>query len=148
MSAGWRRLAIALLLLASAGCARKDWVTDLLVLADVTGTWKGSVTLIVEDAPSVKPRAPITLVLEQNGPKVTGWFSPTAGTVMQVEGTIAGEVLTVATHTISGELAIDGDEMAGIVQRAEIPGSVGLVKCPCRLELHRERPPAPAAPSR
>ena len=148
MSVGVRWLAVALLLLTSAGCARKDWVTELLVLTDVTGTWKGWVTLIAEGDPTVRPRAPITLVLEQNGPKVTGWFSPSAGTVVQVEGTVAGEVLTVATHTISGEFAIEGDEMAGIVQRAEIPGSVGLVKCPCRLELHRERPPAPAAPSR
>ena len=147
MSVGRRWLAVALLLLASA-CARKDWVTDLLVLTDVTGTWKGWVTLIVEGDPTIRPRAPITVVLEQNGPKVTGWFSPSAGTVVQVEGTVAGEVLTVATHTMIGELAINGDEMAGIIQRAEIPGSAALVKCPCKIELRRERSLAPAPPAR
>ena len=147
MSVGRRWLAVALLLLASA-CARKDWVTDLLVLTDVTGTWKGWVTLIVEGDPTIRPRAPITVVLEQNGPKVTGWFSPLAGTVVQVEGTVAGEVLSVATHTMRGELAIDGDEMAGIVQRAVIPGSDARVTCPCQLELRRERSRTPAPPAR
>jgi len=37
-----RWLLIGLLLLASAGCTRRDWVSDLLVLTDVTGTWEGS----------------------------------------------------------------------------------------------------------
>ena len=37
-----RWLLIGLLILASTGCARRDWVSDLLVLADVTGTWEGS----------------------------------------------------------------------------------------------------------
>ena len=36
-----RGLLLLLLLLASAGCARRDW-TDLLVLSDVTGTWSGT----------------------------------------------------------------------------------------------------------
>ena len=31
-----RWLLIGLLMLASAGCARRDWVSDLLVLTDVT----------------------------------------------------------------------------------------------------------------
>jgi len=38
-----RRLLIGLLLLATIGCARRDWVSDLLVLTDVTGTWEGTV---------------------------------------------------------------------------------------------------------
>jgi len=37
-------LLIGLVVLASAGCAKRDWVGDLLVLTDVTGTWEGSVT--------------------------------------------------------------------------------------------------------
>ena len=37
-----RWLLIGVLVLASAGCARRDWVSDLLVLTDVTGTWEGS----------------------------------------------------------------------------------------------------------
>src|SRR5262249_48964285 len=37
-----RWLLIGLLLLASASCARRDWVSDLLVLTDVTGTWEGA----------------------------------------------------------------------------------------------------------
>jgi hypothetical protein len=34
---------IGLLLLASAACTRRDWVSDMLVLTDVTGEWKGTV---------------------------------------------------------------------------------------------------------
>jgi hypothetical protein len=36
-------LLIGLLLLASAGCTRRDWVSDMLVLVDVTGEWNGTV---------------------------------------------------------------------------------------------------------
>ena len=36
-----RWLLIGVLVLAGAGCARRDWVSDLLVLTDVTGTWEG-----------------------------------------------------------------------------------------------------------
>ena len=57
-----RRILIGLLLLAGAGCARRDWVSDLLVLTDVTGTWEGT----------MRPQfymggvlIPITLVLQQ-----------------------------------------------------------------------------------
>ena len=140
MTATRRWLAVGLLVLASAGCARKDWVTDLLVLTDVTGTWQGWATFSVEGDPGMRPRGPITLVLEQKGPKVIGRFLPLAGgPVMQIEGTVAGEVLTFATGTVSGELKIDGDEMAGVVQRAEIQGGVALIHCPCKLELRRER---------
>jgi len=42
-----RWLLIGLLLLTSAGCARRDWVGDLLVLTDVTGTWEGTVKRLV-----------------------------------------------------------------------------------------------------
>jgi hypothetical protein len=37
-------LLIGLLLLASAGCTRRDWVGDMLVLTDVTGTWAATFT--------------------------------------------------------------------------------------------------------
>ena len=33
-------LLIGLLILASAGCTRRDWVGDMLVLTDVSGTWE------------------------------------------------------------------------------------------------------------
>lgn len=62
-----RWLLIVLFLLASAGCAGRDWVSDLLVLTDVTGTWEGSAA-----AKEYARTLVITMVLQQSGPKVTG----------------------------------------------------------------------------
>ena len=76
----WTRpILIALLLLTSAGCARRDWVGDLLVLTDVTGTWEGTVMVRGGLQPVGGVRAPATLVLQQTGPKVTGEFSWSRG---------------------------------------------------------------------
>jgi len=102
-----RWLVIGLLLLASAGCARRDWVSELLVLTDVTGTWEGTVRAVGQ------PRVPITMVLQQTGPKVTGELSWSLGQG-PVEGVVAGEVLTFS-EGIKAELAVDGAEMWGTV---------------------------------
>jgi hypothetical protein len=59
-----RALLIGLLVLASASCARRDWVSDLLVLTDVTGTWEGSVRGMATGAMPFAP-TPITLVRRQ-----------------------------------------------------------------------------------
>src|SRR5262245_34609018 len=75
-----RWLLIGLLMLAGVGCAKRDWVSDLLVLTDVSGTWEGSVNNArfgahSQAAGNVLPRTPITIVLQQSGPKVTGELS-------------------------------------------------------------------------
>jgi hypothetical protein len=41
-------LLIGLLILASAGCTRRDWVGDMLVLTDVSGKWNGQSTMAWE----------------------------------------------------------------------------------------------------
>jgi hypothetical protein len=78
-----RWLLIGLLVLASASCAKRDWVGDMLVLADVTGTWEGWVKGAGYEpwagGPAGTPSAPITLVLQQTGPKVTGELSWSRG---------------------------------------------------------------------
>ena len=106
-------LLIVLLALTSAGCAKHDWVSDLLVLADVSGTWEGSVrtSLGGHGIPGVS--VPITMVLQQTGPKVTGELSWSLGQG-PVEGVVAGEVLTFS-EGIKAELAVDGAEMWGTV---------------------------------
>src|SRR5262249_61965230 len=73
-----RWLLIGLLVLASTGCARRDWVSDLLVLSDVTGTWEGWVRSSYGLSANV-PRTSITLVLQQSGPKVTGQLAGARG---------------------------------------------------------------------
>jgi hypothetical protein len=98
-----RWLLIGLLVLTNAGCAGRDWVSDLLVLTDVTGTWEGT----------LRPkffmgnvRIPITLVLQQSGPKVTGELSWSRGQG-RVGGLVNGEVLTF-NEGIKAELTVDG----------------------------------------
>ena len=125
---------IAVLILAGAGCARRDWVSELLVLTDVTGTWKGSVRGVGQ------PRAPITLVLQQTGPKVAGELSWLRGQG-RVEGVVTGEVLTFR-EGIKAELAIDGDEMWG---RTDDPLFASTAACqPCFLRFRRAGSPGPA----
>jgi hypothetical protein len=130
-----RWLLIGVLVLASAGCARRDWVSDLLVLTDVTGTWEGWVR-----GAGLGGRAPISLVLQQSGPKVTGELSWSRGQG-RVEGVVSGEVLTFS-EGIKVELAVDGDEMWG---RAEDPLYASTLTCrPCFLRFRRVSSPGPA----
>jgi hypothetical protein len=130
-----RWLLIGLFVLACAGCARRDWVSDLLVLTDVTGTWGGSVRAVGQ------PRAPITLVLQQRGPKVTGELSWSRGKG-QVEGVVAGEVLTLSVG-IRAELAVDGDEMWG---NTDDPLFAATSVCrPCFLRFRRVSSPVPTS---
>ena len=140
-----RWLLIGLLLLASAGCARRDWVSDLLVLTDVTGTWEGSVRNVGFVGGGTAPSFPIAMVLQQSGPKVTGELSWSRGQG-RVEGLVNGEVLTFSGG-VKVELAVDGDEMWG---RAEDPLFASTAVCrPCFLRFRRAGSPvpAPSAPS-
>src|SRR5262245_46254934 len=140
-----RWLLIGVLLLASAGCARRDWVGDLLVLTDVTGTWEGWVKGAGYEpwagGPAGTPSAPITLVLQQTGPKVTGELSWSRGQG-RVEGLVNGEVLTFS-EGVKVELAVDGDEMWG---RTEDRLFASSANCrPCFLRFRRSSAPVPAA---
>jgi hypothetical protein len=140
----WTRwLLIGLLALASVGCARRDWVSDLLVLTDVTGTWEGWVsTGGGAGGGMVHPRSPVTMVLQQTGPKVTGELRWSRGQG-RVEGVVSGEVLTFS-EGIKVELAVDGDEMWG---RAEDRLFATTWTCrPCFLRFRRVSSPV-SAPS-
>ena len=88
-----RWLLIGLLILTTASCARRDWVSDLLVLTDVSGSWEGAVRTGSGLRMSAVS-APITLVLQQTGPKVTGELSWSQGQG-RVAGVVNGEVLTL-----------------------------------------------------
>jgi len=134
----WLLLLIGLLGLTSAGCARRDWVSDLLVLTDVTGTWEGWIRSNYWGATGV--RIPITLVLQQSGPKVTGELSWSRGQG-RVEGLVNGEVLTFS-EGIKVELAVDGDEMWGMANDSLF----SKLNCQsCFLRFRRVGSPVPAA---
>src|SRR5262245_7234276 len=131
-----RWLLIGLLVLASAACARRDWVSDLLVLTDVTGTWEGSVKGNLSFQGPIG-QVPATLVLQQTGPKVTGQLSWSRGQG-RVEGIVNGEVLTFS-EGIKAELAVDGDEMWGRVDDRLFAKTT--VCQPCFLRFRRARAP-------
>ena len=78
-------LLIGLLFLASGGCTRRDWVDDMLVLTDVSGTWSGTVVW------SGNPN--LSLRLGQSGSRVTGDASwGAAGNMPALSGPIQGVV--------------------------------------------------------
>jgi hypothetical protein len=141
-----RRLLIGLLVVASAGCARRDWVSDLLVLTDVTGTWEGTVTSTTDFGIRSLPQE-ISMTLQQRGPKVTGELSWSRGQG-RVEGVVTGEVLTFR-EGIKADLAIDGDEMWG---NTDDPLFAATSICrPCFLRFRRASasvPPQAEPPAR
>jgi hypothetical protein len=122
-------LLIGLLLSVSAGCTRRDWVSDMLVLADVTGTWVGTIELTTLRS--------FRLTLRQNGAKVTGETAaaPASPLVGPVQGVVSGDVFTFTLPSgARGEMQVDGDEMIGNVLYS---GSGFFASCPCPLRLRR-----------
>ena len=120
---GW--LAIALLALATVGCASGPVNPEPLV--SVTGHWEGTyeaVTLVNPGGPTRQ----IRMTLRQNGSKVKGrGVLSTAD--LSVDGGVDGEVFAGHIGDMRFTLTVTGNEMKG---RAE--GGFG---CPCRLELRR-----------
>jgi hypothetical protein len=128
-------LLIGLLILAGAGCTRRDWVDDLLVLTDVTGTWSGTIRWGGNPA--------ISMSLQQSGARVAGETSLSAagnfpGLRGSVQGVVNGEVFSftiVGTTTTTGVLTVDGDEMVGDLDFPFFGRG-----CPCRAHLRRSGP--------
>ena len=136
-------LLIILLVLASAGCARRDWVSDLLVLTDVTGTWEGTAETKPQGQRGVERFSDITMALQQRGSKVTGELSWRLGHG-RVEGVVTGEVLSFNAGII-GELTVDGDEMTGTLFDPLFATTTKVEVCtPCRLHFRRASSPAPS----
>ena len=118
-----RWLLIALLLLASAGCARRDWVSDMLTLADVTGSWTGSVTCEIKMATFTTRTVSFDATFRQSGSRVTGrlsWSLPVMGMRdVELEGAVNGDLISFtgrAVSAVSAEATVDGDEMTGLLQ--------------------------------
>lgn len=109
-----RWLLIALFLLTGAGCARRDWVSDMLTLADVTGTWTGS---YVCDSRSMGVGVEFRATFRQSGSRVTGTISSasTRPGRIELEGVVNGDVLSFTGRSLSVEATVDGDEMSGVL---------------------------------
>jgi hypothetical protein len=131
-------LLIGLLVLASAGCTRRDWVSDMLVLVDVTGEWNGTVEW---DGPRN-----FSWTLQQSGARVTGASSGsmTGSQGGQLIGRLTGSVngdqfsfsIAGTGFLVQGVVTIDGDDMTG-----ELIGAATYhARCPCRIDLRRSGP--------
>lgn len=138
-------LLIGLLMLASAGCTRRDWVGDLLVLTDVTGTWSGR-------AESAAARYSMRLSLRQDGAQVTGESSGAGQLNGTLQGSLKGEEFSFRitspgfSSSLSAVLTVDGDETDGDLSGL-MTGTV-QVRCPCRVHLRRMGPaPTPSPQS-
>ena len=111
-------LLIALFFVASTGCARRDWVSDMLTLADVTGTWTGSV--VCQGGITAMGEVPFRATFRQSGSRVTGTVSVPRVALgdREVEGVVNGDVLGFTGRQVSAEATVDGDEMNGLLTAA------------------------------
>jgi len=116
-------LAIGLLSLAAAGCARPDWIEQTLVTVDVTGVWRGEFRPAGSNG-----GATIELSLQQSGPRVSGEikFSPFTLFNGLIEGTVSGDTFRFRAQRtgVSGELQVNGDEMIGQAATQYGPGTM------------------------
>ena len=118
---GW--LALALLALASVGCASGPVSPEPLVT--VTGHWEGT----YEAVPG-GPTRQIRMTLRQNGSKVKGrGVLSTAD--LSVEGSVEGEVFSGQIGTMRFELTVTENEMKGSAE------GQGVCSASCRIKLRR-----------
>jgi len=103
---------VAVVLVLAPACAKKsDWIEQTLVTVDVTGTWE-----------RVGGGQPISFVLKQQGPKVSGFFKSEGynqiGAWKPTDGTVAGDVFSfrVRDGFLMGDMTVTGEEMSGHVQ--------------------------------
>ena len=88
-----------------------------LLAADLTGTWKGTLT------PDGRDPGPALLVLQQDGTSVTGTVGESEDTDRHPirSGTIQGDLVTfdieMAEGSMKFELRLKGDELTGGVTR-------------------------------
>ena len=125
-------VAIGVALVFASGCAKADWIDRTLVTVDVTGVWEGTVTGTGGAGGGIYS-APIELVLQQNGTKVTGElkggvanvpgiiYGQTSPTPIPIEGTVSGDRFSF--HQVNPGpkmevvLQVKGEEMTGEGQR-------------------------------
>ena len=120
-------LAMSVIVLTAAGCARPDWIEQTLVTVDVTGVWQGTIS-------KAGLVAAMELTLQQRGSKVTGQArgrltggnSPLSDGPL--EGTVSGDIFRFFTPRagVTGELQVNGDEMTGSATTTLGPGTMTL----------------------
>jgi len=99
-------------LLFGSGCTKTDWIDRTLVTVDVTGVWRGTLTMSGVNTFNVE------MTLEQRAAKVIGQlrydvFSDRSG---PIEGTVSGDIFHFSSlrGETTGELLVSGEEMSGV----------------------------------
>ena len=109
---------MAAALILACGCARSDWIQQILVTSDVTGTWQTTEGELIE------------LKLEQQGAKVTGSIVALGRGARNsgvIEGAVGGDVFQFkqvggVLMPLQGETTVSGDEMHGTVRAGTAAG--------------------------
>ena len=123
---------IAAALVFASGCAQKDWIDRTLVTVDVTGVWDGK---------QVGPdwARDIVVALQQQGAKVTGEImnlgtgEGTSAGSTAIQGRVNGDTRSlreVGGQTLRVVLQVNGDEMAGSMDRLSLSFNVSLRRQP------------------
>ena len=105
-------LFLMLTLVLSMGCAKKDWIQDILVTVDVSGMWRSTEGGFME------------LELKQEGARVKGSIVMSGLGILNstkgpIDGTVEGDVFRFRQTTgagLEGETTVSGDEMSGRVR--------------------------------
>jgi hypothetical protein len=123
------RVILVVALVCASGCtAHPDWIERTLVTVDVTGVWSGAIS---QGGSYVE----VSMVLKQEGPKVTGslrWRGFSEPRVFgdlpgPVQGTVSGDRFEFSrTGLLSADLIVSGDEMTGPGHVNSGPASIVL----------------------
>ena len=124
------------------GCTRRDWVSDVLVLTDVTGTWEAT------DTAMGVPSRTFLMTLRQSGTRVTGDTSavgvPSVRSDLEgsLEGVVNGDGLHLHPEFRSASRGHpDGEDMSGGIAGPPVNAFLG---CPCPITLRRQGSAAPS----
>jgi hypothetical protein len=110
-----RGLAATLLVVGALGCAqRTDWIQGTLVTVDVSGLWRGRLTVATGTGGLGGIGGEMELTLTQHGLKVTGEGRIRADRV-RIEGTVRGDVFSFSElgGRLHAQATVAGDEMSG-----------------------------------
>ena len=142
-----RWLLIGLLLLASVGCARRDWVSDILTLGEVTGTWAGSA---VCKSGTTTRTVSFGATFRQSGSRVTGQLSSSSSLLLiwnvEVEGAVNGDAISFTGRRVSAEATVDGDEITGSLREQGLCAANAFNTS--QFSLRRESSGRPGPPAR
>ena len=104
-----------------------SWQSPSAQRIDVTGAWTVAITMPERQATGLA-------ILSQDGQTITGMIGPAETDMLPVEGTVAGNTVTLITRPRAGrtaafakcEVTVEGDRMTGTIDTDK--GKIEFVK--------------------